>query len=147
LLGILKSGAAYLPLDPSYPRERLAFMLEDAQANILLTQDSLADRIPHAGPHVLRLDIVRSAIDRHPDENLSPAATSENLAYVIYTSGSTGTPKGAMIPHRALVNYLYWANRAYQMAEGCGAPVHPSLAFDLTITGLFGPLLPRKTVT
>ncbi|HWI60600.1 MAG TPA: AMP-binding protein, partial [Symbiobacteriaceae bacterium] len=132
LLAVLKAGGAYLPLDPAYPRERLGFMLADAQAPVLLTASHLLDRLPPHSAHV----VTDFAVDG-PDENLSPVATPENLAYVIYTSGSTGRPKGAMIHHRGLVNYLWWAKDAYQVAAGAGAPVHSSVSFDLTVTSLW----------
>src|SRR5262249_24021119 len=70
----------------------------------------------------------------------------DNLAYVIYTSGSTGRPKGAMVVHRGLTNYLAWAAKSYRVAEGVGAPVHSSIAFDLTVTGLFTPLIVGRRV-
>ena len=83
--------------------------------------------------------------------NSSPSTihtlVSRNLAYLIYTSGSTGTPKGAMISHRGLTNYLSWATEAYAVAASGGAPLHSSLAFDLTVTSLFAPLLSGRSVT
>lgn len=75
-----------------------------------------------------------------------PALTHDDLAYVIYTSGSTGKPKGVMIPHRGLINYLFWACEAYEVAKGCGAVVHSTLAFDATLTSFFTPLTVGRTV-
>lgn len=131
LLGVLKAGGAYLPLDPSNPRERLAAVLDEAQVSIVLTQEQLGEweRFSH-------LD----------NENLHCSARPENLAYVIFTSGSTGKPKGAMIPHRGLVNYLSWCTKHYSVADGQGAPVHSPLGFDLTVTSLLAPLLAGRTV-
>ncbi len=146
LLGILKAGGAYVPLDLGYPSDRLAFMFADAQAPVLLTQERLVGRLPIQGARPLRLDADWEAIARHGTENLASGATAENLAYVIYTSGSTGRPKGTLIPHRGLVNYLSWCTQAYAVADGQGAPIHSSIAFDLTITGLFAPLLVGRTV-
>lgn len=146
LLAILKAGGAYVPLDPSYPSERLAFMLKDANVFVLLTQSSLIDRLPpHNGPR-LCLDSDWDLIEKAPAENLSSGVTPENLAYIIYTSGSTGKPKGAMIRHRGLVNYLSWCTDAYAVAGGCGAPVHSSISFDLTVTSLFAPLMVGRSV-
>ena len=137
LLGILKAGGAYVPLDPAYPPERLAFMLEDSQAPILLTQKKLLERLPpHHAQTVLLDDPAPHANDDNPVSNVSP----ENLAYIIYTSGSTGQPKGVMILHRGVVNYLAWCKMAYPVEEGTGAPVHSSISFDLTVTSLFAPL-------
>ena len=146
LLAILKAGGAYVPLDPSCPSERLAFMLKDANVFVLLTQASLIDKLPpHNGPR-LCLDSDWGLITKERTENLTSGVAAENLAYVIYTSGSTGKPKGAMIRHRGLVNYLSWCTEAYAVAEGCGAPVHSSMSFDLTVTSLFAPLMVGKSV-
>lgn len=172
VLGILKAGGAYLPLDPAYPKERLAFILEDTQAPVLLTQQQLLAILPEGGADfswsstgiledvdkgknksggayfrgILCLDSDWEQIARQSLENPISTVTSENLAYLIYTSGSTGKPKGTLIPHRGLVNYLTWCTQAYAVEEGEGTTVHSSLAFDLTITGLFSPLLVGRRV-
>ncbi len=146
MLGILKAGASYLPMDPSYPSERLSFMLKDANVFVLLTQAHLLDSLPqHNGPR-LSLDSDWDIIAKERTENCTSRVTPSNRAYVIYTSGSTGQPKGVMIPHRGLVNYLSWCTEAYEVAKGCGAPVHSSISFDLTITSLFSPLMVGRTV-
>jgi surfactin family lipopeptide synthetase C len=150
ILGILKAGGAYLPLDPSYPTERLAFMLQDARVAIVLSQQRLLQRWTDLSlPHVRQicLDTDWKTIAAHNDADLSSRSLPENLAYVIYTSGSTGWPKGAMVRHRGLINYLTWCERAYPVALGQGAVVHSSIAFDLTVTGLFAPLLQGRRVT
>ncbi len=145
LLGILKAGGAYVPIDPSYPPERLAFMLADARAPVLLTQRRLASRVAGHEAQVIYLDEAENILD--PEGNpIDSDVRPDNLAYVIYTSGSTGKPKGAMITHRGLVNYLMWCATAYAVAAGEGAPVHSSISFDLTVTGLFGPLLVGRRV-
>jgi amino acid adenylation domain-containing protein len=146
LLGSLKAGAAYLPLDPSYPRERLSFILEEAAVPVLLTQDRLAGTLVAQHAEVLRLDTEWTEIARHSEQNPECKVTPQNLAYVIYTSGSTGRPKGVMISHQGLVNYLSWSTQAYGVSEGAGAPVHSSIGFDLTITSLFAPLLVGRRV-
>ncbi len=110
ILGILKSGAAYLPLDPLYPPERLRFMLEDAGVSILVTQDRLAASLPPLDAAVIRLDTDRAAIDRESDGALASGAAPESLAYVIYTSGSTGRPKGSLVTH-ANVSRLFRCHR------------------------------------
>ncbi|HZE64747.1 MAG TPA: amino acid adenylation domain-containing protein, partial [Pyrinomonadaceae bacterium] len=146
ILGVLKAGAAYLPMDPSYPADRLAFMLRDANVFVLLTQSNLLDQLPpHNGPR-LSLDTDWDVIAKERKDNPAGWATPANLAYVIYTSGSTGKPKGVMIHHRGLVNYLTWATETYEVAAGCGAPVHSSFSFDLTITSLFAPLLVGRSI-
>ncbi|HEU0084715.1 MAG TPA: amino acid adenylation domain-containing protein, partial [Bradyrhizobium sp.] len=104
LLGILKAGGAYLPLDPSYPTERLAYMLADARVPVLLTQAALVERLPASAATVVRLDADWPRIAAGPDTAPVSGADPANLAYVIYTSGSTGRPKGVMIPHRGAMN-------------------------------------------
>jgi amino acid adenylation domain-containing protein len=147
ILGVLKAGGAYLPLDPAHPEARLAFTLADAQPTVLLTQQRLRAKLPATTAHVICLDgdEVTSSADES-EENPWSDATIQNLAYVMYTSGSTGQPNGVLIPHRGLVNYLSWAIRAYAVADGSGAPVHTPLGFDLTITSLLSPLLVGRTV-
>jgi amino acid adenylation domain-containing protein len=146
LLGVLKAGGAYVPLDPSYPAERLAFMLADAGAPVLLTSSDLLGRLPQHEAYVVRVDRDADAIAKWPSTSPDGGAAPDNLAYVIYTSGSTGFPKGAMIVHRGLSNYLIWAARAYGVTGGVGAPIHSSVAFDLTVTSLFLPLLVGRRV-
>jgi len=142
LLGILKAGAAYLPLETEYPVERLQFILNDSATPILITQKSLSDKI-RTDARIVCLD--EEEIGNQSRENPGLSVTPENLVYAIYTSGSTGKPKGTLITHRGLSNYLNWAIQAYPVAEGKGAPVHSSIAFDLTVTGLFTPLLVGRT--
>ncbi|MDZ8034723.1 amino acid adenylation domain-containing protein [Nostoc sp. DedSLP04] len=146
ILGILKAGGAYIPFDPTYPQERLGFMLEDAQIPILLTQQRLVDKFVEHNTRLICLDrdLPENAI--LSIENPVSEVTPENLAYIIYTSGSTGKPKGTMIPHRGLVNYLSWSTNAYAIAQGYGAPVQSSIGFDATITSLFSPLLVGQRV-
>ena len=146
LMAILKAGGAYVPLDPNYPEQRLAFMLQDASIAVLLTHSGLAEKLPGFEGQTLCLDSDSQSIATHSSENLDVEIAPENLAYVIYTSGSTGNPKGAMITHRGLTNYLQWAVEAYDVAGGCGAPVHSSISFDLTVTSVFTPLLVGRSV-
>src|SRR5690606_20924518 len=106
ILGVLKAGGAYLPLDPTFPPERLAFMLEDAGVDLVLTQSGLADRLPAHPAERLYLDADWPEIARQSTENPQSGAAPGNLAYVIYTSGSTGRPKGVLLAHRGLVNLI-----------------------------------------
>jgi len=106
LLGILKAGGAYVPLDPAYPIDRLAYMLEDSQAALVVTQSPLEKSFPSSQTQVVCLDTDWASIAGESDSPLSPLARPADLAYVIYTSGSTGRPKGVEIPHRAVVNFL-----------------------------------------
>ena len=139
LLGILKAGAAYLPLDPSYPRDRLAFMLKDAGAPVLVTRSHLRDHLPAAGLEVVCLDTDWPEIEQHDGENFDSGATPENLAYVIYTSGSTGQPKGVMIEHRSVQNlaaaldamiYRYLPQRRLRIS------LNAPLSFDASVQQL-----------
>jgi amino acid adenylation domain-containing protein len=140
LLAILEAGGAYVPIDPLYPTERLAFMLEDADVQVLLTQKRFLSGLPTARARVVCIDDeIEEPAGAWPATAL--AAAPDNLAYVIYTSGSTGRPKGVMVPHRGVVNYLTWCIAAYGLDEGGSAPMHSSVGFDLTVTSLFGPLL------
>lgn len=146
ILGILKAGAAYVPLDPTYPSERLSLMVQDANLFVLLTQSHLVDAIPpHNGPR-LSLDSDWDIIAKERRDGPAGRTTPDNLAYVIYTSGSTGEPRGLMIPHRGLVNYLSWCCETFEVSKGCGALLHSSSASDLTITSLFSPLMVGRTV-
>ncbi|MBV9927461.1 MAG: amino acid adenylation domain-containing protein [Acidobacteria bacterium] len=146
LLGVLKAGGAYVPLDPAYPFEHLAFVTGDAQMPVLLTQTELEDRLPAHWGHLFCLDADWDAIGAEGDAPPPRTATPNNLAYIIYTSGSTGRPKGAQVEHRGLVNYLDWCLSAYGVGSGEGAPVHSSVAFDLTVTSLFAPLVAGRAV-
>ncbi|MDQ3702412.1 MAG: LLM class flavin-dependent oxidoreductase, partial [Chloroflexota bacterium] len=106
LLGIFKAGGAYLPLDPTYPPERLDFMVEDAAVRVLLTQERLTGRLPRHQAVVVRLDADWEDISRWPATKLGVDVAARHLAYVIYTSGSTGKPKGVMVEHRNAVNFF-----------------------------------------
>jgi len=141
MLGTLKAGAAYVPIDLAYPKERLAFMLADAKVSVLLTQERLVGQIPEHEAREVTLDSDWPIIAIESDANPVNTAGMTNAAYVIYTSGSTGTPKGVVVTHQGLANYLSWCADAYNIREGCGAPVHSPLGFDLTITSIFPPLL------
>ncbi|MEH2348458.1 MAG: amino acid adenylation domain-containing protein [Nostoc sp.] len=148
LFGILKMGGAYVPIDPSYPQERIRFMLEDCGAKVLLTHSQLKHRLAikewDRQYQIICLDKANFA-NQSPDN--PPCQNQDDLAYVIYTSGSTGRPKGVEILHRGLSNYLHWAKDFYAVAQGQGTPVQSSLSFDATITSLFLPLICGRTTT
>jgi amino acid adenylation domain-containing protein/non-ribosomal peptide synthase protein (TIGR01720 family) len=151
MLGILKAGAAYVPLDPALPAERVRLIIEDAEMLVLLTHSSLLDQlikqgVDLEGVKVICLDFDMPRIRQQSEETPHVEVTSQNLAYVIYTSGSTGKPKGAMIEHQGFVNYLTWCKQVYPLDIGQGSPVHSSISFDLTITSLYTPLISGKTV-
>ncbi|MCP4662520.1 MAG: amino acid adenylation domain-containing protein, partial [bacterium] len=141
LVGILKAGGAYLPLDPTYPAERLSFMAEASELRVLLTQERLLPSLPELADRVVCLDTGWAEISAQSSENPSPAAASSNLAYVIYTSGSTGRPKGSMIPHRGIVNRLLWMQEAYGLEPGEGVLQKTPFSFDVSVWEFFWPLL------
>lgn len=146
LLATLKAGAAYVPLDPSYPKDRLDFMLKDSQARVVLTVERLRGSLSETQARPVFLDSDWPQIDQQSTEQPSTPTSPDSLAYVIYTSGSTGTPKGVMIPHSGLVNYLTWCAKAYEVAAGEGSVVHSPIGFDLTITSVFSPLIVGQAV-
>lgn len=150
ILGALKTGAAYAPVDPSTtPEDRLAFILQDIHLGtgsdgalpLLVTQSRLRSRIPQGVSEALTLDGDFAQIDKYPRANPGLAASPHDLAYVIYTSGSTGKPKGVLIEHHSLVNYIWWAAQKYCCGERLRWPLFSSLAFDLTLTSVFTPLI------
>ena len=146
LLGILKAGGAYVPLDPEYPVERLRFMVEDAQARMVITQSQLRGRLPETGPRILELDRESAEIAGQSSENGRSASRPENAVYVIYTSGSTGRPKGVVVTHGGLTNYLLYGGTSYLDEQGQGALVHSSISFDLTVTALYLPLISGRRI-
>src|SRR5262249_2887417 len=107
LLGILKAGGVYVPLDPHYPAERLAYMLDDAQAATVLTQAAMEEKLPKSRADLIRLDEVGAQIAKESGDDPQPLASPTHLGYAIYTSGSTGLPKGVLIEHRGLLNHLW----------------------------------------
>ena len=146
MLAVLKSGAAYVPVDPGYPPGRIAFMLADTRAVIAITTSGLAGSLP-GGPPPLVLDdpAVEEVISRYPAGDISDPGRGRPLrpahpAYVIYTSGSTGRPKGVVITHASLVNYLSRCREAYPHLAGRTLLPTP-VSFDLSVTGLYGCLL------
>ncbi|MDP2625480.1 MAG: amino acid adenylation domain-containing protein, partial [Candidatus Rokubacteria bacterium] len=140
LLGILKAGGAYLPLDPTYPPERLRFMLEDAAPAVLLARQCLADGVPGSGARLLCLDADREAVAAQSGAPLDAVAGPHTLAYVIYTSGSTGRPKGVMIPHRAVCNFLHWTTGALTLTAEDAVLQHTPLNADISVWEIFATL-------
>jgi amino acid adenylation domain-containing protein len=140
LLAVLKAGGAYLPLDPTYPRQRLAFLLGDARPGILLTQAGLADTLPaYAGPAIC-VDRDRDNWERERMTDPAVPLAADNLAYVIYTSGSTGRPKGVQVTHRGVVNYLTFLAKTYELGPADVVLQLTSISFDPSVRDIFGPL-------
>jgi len=141
LLGILKAGGAYVPLDPAYPAARLAFMLEDAQVPVLLTQSSLKEGLPETTALMLCLDAEASALSQLSTENPSSGVSPENLAYVIYTSGSTGKPKGVMIQHHSIADHCRVVPSYYQLVSSDRVLQFSYLNFDASLEQIFSTLI------
>ncbi|MFN6462897.1 MAG: amino acid adenylation domain-containing protein [Nostoc sp. DedVER02] len=140
ILAILKAGGAYVPLDPGYPAERLAFMLEDVQAPILLTQTHLQNRLPLNNQTVVNLDTDWEIIGQYSQDNLPSEVNPENLAYIIYTSGSTGTPKGTEVPHRSILGFMFGVDYIQLDANQIWLQ-HSSISWDASALELWTPLL------
>jgi amino acid adenylation domain-containing protein len=141
LLGILKAGAAYLPLDPAYPKERLVFMIVDADVKVVVTQKEFKNRTPESSRHVC-LDSDWEEIEKESSSDSPARATSpDNLAYVIYTSGSTGKPKGVLIQHRGVVNVIEASIKKFAINRGSRVAQLASLNFDASVLEIFSALL------
>ncbi|HVR98123.1 MAG TPA: amino acid adenylation domain-containing protein, partial [Thermoanaerobaculia bacterium] len=144
LLAVLKAGGAYVPLDPDYPSGRLAFMIEDSSASLLLAQSHLVLRLPAGNTRVLLLDGEDGAAalgTGGPAARPVGDAVPDSLLYVIYTSGSTGRPKGVMVRHQGVVNRLLWAERAYPVTSADRILQKAPFSFDFSVWECFGPLL------
>jgi amino acid adenylation domain-containing protein len=133
LMGVLKAGGAFLPLDPAYPTERLAYMIKDSGASVILTRRSLEGRFSESQDDLIRLDSEWEMIGRESAANPQPRMTPDNLAYVIYTSGSTGKPKGTMLHHRGLRNLIAAQTKAFNPLESDRILQFSSLSFDASV--------------
>ncbi len=147
LLGILKAGGAYIPLDPAFPRARLALILDDAQPHLVVTQSDLTNHVGENKPQLVCLDSDWSEIERQSTLALTTAVTPQNLAYIIYTSGSTGKPKGVQIEHRAAVNFLMSMQKEPGITAADNLLAVTTLSFDIALLELFLPLISGAQVT
>ncbi|MFB6596637.1 amino acid adenylation domain-containing protein [Streptomyces diastaticus] len=139
LIGVLKSGAAYLPLAPDHPAERTAYILQDAEPKLVLADADGAKALP-AGTRTLPVEDAGAAVGPVAEAGSGRPPGERHPAYVLYTSGSTGRPKGVVVEHRSLADYVRWAAGAYPGAAG-GSVLHSPLTFDLTVTSLYPPLI------
>ncbi|MCM0036503.1 MAG: amino acid adenylation domain-containing protein [Burkholderiaceae bacterium] len=157
LVGIMRAGAAYLPIDINYPAERVVYLLTDSQSKLVVSTSAISNSliIDH-GPVLPRVVALDDNTTLHKIDGCSIAPIknkdrlapilSANLAYLIYTSGSTGRPKGVALSHSGLLNYILWASDMYDVKAGKGAPINTSIAFDATITSLWLPLTAGKAI-
>ncbi|HEY0172221.1 MAG TPA: amino acid adenylation domain-containing protein, partial [Pyrinomonadaceae bacterium] len=137
LLGALKAGAAYMPMDPAYPRDRLTFMARDARAPVLLTQASLGELFADEGARVLRLDADWEVFAGEPEGDPPGVVEPENLAYVIYTSGSTGRPKGVAVTQGSLLNLIGWYRRTFAVTPSDKSTYLSGIGFDVSVMDLW----------
>ncbi len=140
-LAVLKAGGAYLPIDSSYPAEKLSMVLDDAAPTVLLTQDRLVGGLPKHGAEIIRVDKDWAIIAIQDGDNLPPAVGPENLAYVIYTSGSTGKPKGVMVTHGNVVRLLKATAPWFHFDENDVWTMFHSYAFDFSVWEIWGSLM------
>ena len=143
ILATLRAGAAYVPVDPSYPEGRIRHILEDSGARLVLVA---ADRLLESSAASLGIDLLPIDIAAAEDRADLPVPPLTDLAYMIYTSGSTGRPKGVLIEHAGLSDYLEWASRQYVRGDQLTFPLFTSLSFDLTVTSLYLPLITGGTL-
>jgi amino acid adenylation domain-containing protein len=137
IFGVLKSGAAYVPLDATYPRERLRAILEDSKASIVLTQESLKGQLGNTQATFVYVDSDWTKIAQESQENPSTKVTPENLAYVLFTSGSTGRPKGVALEHHNAVTFVQWAQTLFTPEELAGVLFGTSIGFDMSTFEMF----------
>ncbi|MEU8200568.1 amino acid adenylation domain-containing protein [Streptosporangium sp. NPDC049046] len=142
-LGVLKAGGAWLPLDPQYPPERLAYQLEDADVAAVVTTSDLVDLLP---PNVGRIPLDTDALDGREASPPSVHVAQEDTAYVIYTSGSTGTPKGVMVPHRAVANFCTTFQRMFSVTPDDRILQFSNPAFDVSVSDVFSTLTAGATI-
>ena len=140
LLGIMKAGAAYVPLDPSFPRDRLEWMLVDSDARVIITEEKIAPLLPTSSAKTLLLDAAGTTVNHQPD-TAPPHASNNHLAYVIYTSGSTGKPKGVQIQHQSFVNFLLSFQAKLQLKKSDTLVAVTTISFDIAGLELFLPLI------
>jgi amino acid adenylation domain-containing protein len=140
ILGILKAGGSYVPLDPNYPEQRLAYITEDAQVAMIVSSERLLNRLQGLAGRIVCIDRDWEEISRHDEQNVGSRVVADDLAYLIYTSGSTGRPKGVVIEHRNTVALIHWARAVFSQEELAGVLATTSICFDLSVFELFVPL-------
>ncbi|NLR78193.1 non-ribosomal peptide synthetase [Chitinophaga eiseniae] len=142
ILAIMKAGGAYLPVDPGYPEERMAYMLNDSKAQLVIGSSASKQKLEHAGPvRIISLDEEQAVISGYPVTALTALPVPSQLAYVIYTSGSTGLPKGAMIEHAGMLNHLYAKVNDLKMDATSVVAFTAAFTFDISVWQMFAALL------
>ncbi|ARU63056.1 hypothetical protein CBW65_20310 [Tumebacillus avium] len=146
MLAVLKTGGAYVPVDPGYPAERIAYMIGDANPAVLLTQKHLRDALPVDGADVICLDDIHEAVDAWEANFVAANVTGDDPAYLIYTSGSTGQPKGVVIPHRAIVNHMLWMQQEFPLTADDVVLQKTAFSFDASVWEFYAPLFAGATL-
>jgi amino acid adenylation domain-containing protein len=146
ILATLKAGGVYVPIDPAYPQDRQAFMIEDAEVDIVLTVTVTSSRLPKTRAQVVCIDQEQAELARLSGENLELPLASDALLYMIFTSGSTGRPKGSLVYHKGFVNLLLWYTQELKFDEQSNVLVYSSLSFDLTQKNLYATLITGGTL-
>jgi amino acid adenylation domain-containing protein len=141
ILGILKAGSAYIPLDPEYPKDRLAYMLKDSGVSILLNTDYTESRLPDTSTFKFNLDSQKELFEKISSVPVKYPASPDNYIYTIYTSGSTGKPKGTLVYHRGFSNLMDWYTSEFAFSSGSHVLLMTSTSFDLTQKNIFAPLV------
>lgn len=141
ILGVLKAGGCYLPIDAETPAGRIDYIISDSQCEFLISGEGTIDRLDGPFPAVQILAIDEPGLLGAEASGHVSTGSSKDLAYIIYTSGTTGNPKGVMVEHQSLVNYITWAAAVYQKGETMTFPLHTSVSFDLTVTSIYVPLV------
>lgn len=148
IYAILKLSACYVPIDTSYPQNRIDYILKNSNSKFILTNDLNCKKLNSNITNIININLndILSNYKKINSNNLDEKPTLNALAYIIYTSGSTGTPKGVQISHKSLSNYIQWAKNTYVKNEITNFPLYSSIAFDLTITSVFTPLISGNTI-
>jgi non-ribosomal peptide synthetase component F len=144
ILGVLKAGGCYVPIDPANPKKRIDYLIENSKCSLILAQPNtckMSDLYPNSF-----MVVARERWENERQEFKLEPIVLEQLAYIIFTSGSTGNPKGVKITHKGLANYLNWAIKSYDANTYGNFLLYSSLSFDLTVTSLFLPLLTGNTI-
>lgn len=141
MLGVLKAGGVYVPLDPAYPAERLAHIVQESGTELVLTHCEAASRLPEKGPMKLLLDKDWHLVKNEDEGHLESGVCSQNLAYILYTSGSTGKPNGIMISHEAISNHMYWFQAEFCLNSDDRVLQKTSFSFDASVWEFYAPLM------
>jgi amino acid adenylation domain-containing protein len=141
LLAILKAGAAYLPIDPAYPEDRITFMIDDARVPVIVADTASINRLRDDDRSAVWIDAADPCLDDYDPGNPAYETSPDDVAYLIYTSGSTGRPKGVLIPHRAILNHLTWMQRFHALQATDRVLQNATISFDVSVWQLFWPII------